>query len=683
MLKKYKHYFSNKDTYFLQHLYGYLLVGCGNAILTIGLYTILITLLGVEYKIAFSISWLAGLVVTYIVNHIWVFKPEQKLKFQHRFGKYLAVYLSSYLISLYLMYLLVESFFIDPILAEFVVIPVIIVINFTGIKYWAMNKSGKPEKIILYLVFAALVLHFFSGIFPISRFESDSMGICNGCYEIIKSGDWGSNFFSYSYDMQAGTYWLIIIFMKLLSLPASVIYSLLSAIFGILCMVLITDILSMILKKDFFIIFIILFLFQEIYSISFYANSAVFAAFFWLLAFDIVYTYEKSWVYPVSVLLLGFAFWCRVDVAFAMIGIFPLLYLKNGFKKTISKSLITGVGTIITGLVLLKISGVNIAGFTHYSSDFAGVITKGNSNLGIINTFSVKSHLGFFSILLAWLLGLGIYKMIRRKEYKLLLFCLPIVIYYVFNSTHVFAAKHLYYNLIYFAIPVIYVLLNSSWKKPFSFGVIILFFAQYLLGWQLQFSAIPWQEKEYSQLYPYPMISKVLNIDVPFRNGIPLDIVLGSGTKIPTSDEIMLSSGIFYSPVMWQNLKIKYKKSFKILDNMIEQKQDVLYLSTSQSSSQFVFNILLENGWEYLPDQSTKFGFDKWHDFKKGDDLVRVYISRFKRDAEDFTKNFNKIEQSEFYHVAIWDWENYLLREELNETATPQANFVYKVSLDY
>jgi hypothetical protein len=162
-----------------------------------------------------------------------------------------------------------------------------------------------------------------------------------------------------------------------------------------------------------------------------------------------------------------------------------------------------------------------------------------------------------------------------------------------------------------------------------------------------------------------------------------LDIVLGSGTKIPTSDEIMLSSGIFYSPVMWQNLKIKYKKSFKILDNMIEQKQDVLYLSTSQSSSQFVFNILLENGWEYLPDQSTKFGFDKWHDFKKGDDLVRVYISRFKRDAEDFTKNFNKIEQSEFYHVAIWDWENYLLREELNETATPQANFVYKVSLDY
>ncbi len=682
MINKIKAYISSMDADFLKHLSGYLLVGSGNAVLTIGIYTILIKFAGIDYKISFSVSWLIGVIATYIINHLWVFKPEEKLKFKLRFGKYIFVYMTSYLASLYLIFLLVENILIDPILAEFIVIPVIVIINFVGIKYWVMNKNSKPEKIVYYVLFGSLLLYFFSGIFPITQFESDSVGICNGCYEIIKTGEWGSNYFSYSYDMQAGTYWFIILFMKLLSLPASVVYSLLSAILGILCMFLTANLLSKILQKDLIIIFLILFLFQEAYTISFYANSAVFAAFFWLLAFDIIYTYDKNWVYPVSVLLLGFAFWCRVDIAFAMTGIFPLLYLKNGFKKTLIKSLITGVGTIITGLVLFKLSGVNIAGFTHYSSDFAGVITKGNSNLGFINTFSVKSHLGFFSILLAGLIVLGIYKLFRRKEFKLLLFSLPIVIYYIFNSTHVFAAKHLYYNLIFFAIPIIYALLNFSWKKVFSLVVVILFFAQYLLGWQLQFSAIPWQEKEYSQLYPYPVILKVLNIDVPVRNGIPVDIVLGSGTKIPTSDEIMLSSGIFYSPVMWQDLKMIYKNSFDYLAEVLDDQQPVFYLSTSQSSSQFVFNVLLEKGWSFIPDNSVKFGFNKWHDFKKDNRIVKVYISNFERDVDDFLLNFGKLEQKEFYHIACWDWENYLLREELNETATPQADFVYRVSLE-
>ncbi|MCF8296639.1 MAG: hypothetical protein K9J13_03760 [Saprospiraceae bacterium] len=544
-------------------------------------------------------------------------------------------------------------------------------------------KKVLNKKLFRLGILIILFLWFFSGVFPITRFEGDSMGICNGCYEIIRTGDWGSNFFSYSYDMQAGTYWFIILFMKLFGLTASVVYSLLSAIFAIGSRLLMSNLLSKILKKDFILISIGLFLFQEIYSIGFYANSTIFAAFFWLLAFNIIYLGEGKWIYPITIFFLAIAFWCRVDVAFAMTGIFPLLWLKNGFKKALISSVVIGVFTAGLGLLMMFLINVNVKGFLQYSS-LGGVTYRSSSDIGFLNIISLKSHFAYFSALVILLIIIGLIFLLKEKRYKLVLLVLiPTTIYYIFNIDFTWAAKHLYYYSIFWAIPVVYAVNYSSKIKIMRLIIVIVFVLQYIVGWQVTFKSLPWQFKDYAVLNPVPEIALLGTFPLPMDKCSEIKLVLGAGTKIPTADEIMLSSGIIYSSVMWHKLKAKYKRCFEMLSEITIKNTSSIYLSTSQSSNQHVFNFLLENGWSYLPDETIKYGSDKWHNFQKDDRMVKVYISNFERDTDDFMKNFAKLGQNEFYHIAIWDWENYMLRENMAEIAEPQADFVYKVFLGY
>ncbi|MCF8296008.1 MAG: hypothetical protein K9J13_00565 [Saprospiraceae bacterium] len=543
-------------------------------------------------------------------------------------------------------------------------------------------KKVLNHKLFRLSILLVMFLWFFSGVFPITRFESDSMGICNGCYEIINSGDWGANFFSYSYDMQAGTYWFIIIFMKLLALPASVVYSILSAIFGILCLILISNLISKILNKDFILILLVLFLFQEVYSISFYANSTVFAAFFWLLTFNIVYSGKGKWVYPIAVILLAVAFWCRVDVAFAMTGILPLLWLKIDLKRAIIISLIIGICTVCLGLLLMYLSNVNIQGFLQYSN-LGGITYRSSSDIGFLNIISLKSHFAFFSALVILLVIIGLFILLREKQFKLvLLILIPTTIYYMFNLNFTWAAKHLYYYSIFWAIPVVYAVHYSLKNKIMRLIIVVVFVLQYLVGWQVNFKSLPWQFKDYAVLYPEPEYTKLVNFPISLSKISEINLVLGSGTKIPTADEMMMSSGLVFSPLMWKNLKTKYKNSFNYLEEQLDMQLPVFYISTSQSSNQHILNVLLENGWSYLPDETAKYGFDKWHDFQKENRIAKVYISNFDRDTDNFMTNFAKLGQSEFHHIAIWDWENYLLRENMAEIAEPVSDFVYEICLE-
>lgn len=122
----------------LMHFTKYSIVGILNAVLTITIYIVLLNVIRFNYLISFTLAWMIGVLFTYVVNFIYVFKPEEKLTFKKRLLKYFLVYLTSYIISAGLLSLLVDYFMFDPVISQFFVIPIIVAINFTGIKYWAL-----------------------------------------------------------------------------------------------------------------------------------------------------------------------------------------------------------------------------------------------------------------------------------------------------------------------------------------------------------------------------------------------------------------------------------------------------------------------------------------------------------------------------------------------------------------
>lgn len=123
----------------IKHFIKYSFVGVANLFFTLVLYIVFLYQLEFRYELAFTLSWLAGVLFTYIINFIWVFKPEEKITFKKRLSKYFLVYFASYLLNMFLLTLFVKYLSIDPLVAQIFILPVVVIINFTGIKYWALR----------------------------------------------------------------------------------------------------------------------------------------------------------------------------------------------------------------------------------------------------------------------------------------------------------------------------------------------------------------------------------------------------------------------------------------------------------------------------------------------------------------------------------------------------------------
>ena len=133
-----KRYSSNKS---IIQFTKYVLVGGTNFITSFGLFLLLYSLLGINYLIVTTLTWIYGILLTYVLNFIWVFKPSEKLEFKKRFPKYFSVYLTSYIINIIILSYLVEKYDLSPIYTQFAIIPLIVLINFFGFKYWSLRSS--------------------------------------------------------------------------------------------------------------------------------------------------------------------------------------------------------------------------------------------------------------------------------------------------------------------------------------------------------------------------------------------------------------------------------------------------------------------------------------------------------------------------------------------------------------
>jgi len=123
----------------MQQFIKYGFVGGLNFVFTALVYWLFLKVLDVSYPISFSISWLAGVILTFFINIRWVFQPSELNNFKRKFFKYIIVYLCSYIVNLALLKIGVDLFSFDPFWYQFALIPIVVIINFTGIKYWALR----------------------------------------------------------------------------------------------------------------------------------------------------------------------------------------------------------------------------------------------------------------------------------------------------------------------------------------------------------------------------------------------------------------------------------------------------------------------------------------------------------------------------------------------------------------
>jgi len=117
-------------------------VGAVNFVFTFILFFLLVEVLNVNYIISLVAVSLLGMFLTYTANHIWVFKLEEKLEFKKRLPKYILAGLLSITLNALVLGYIVENTGSDPFWVQFLLIPLVVVFNFSTAKYWSLRPAS-------------------------------------------------------------------------------------------------------------------------------------------------------------------------------------------------------------------------------------------------------------------------------------------------------------------------------------------------------------------------------------------------------------------------------------------------------------------------------------------------------------------------------------------------------------
>jgi len=122
----------------------YLIVGCLTTLVSIIVYALFTRLFHINYMISNIFSWIISVLFAYIANKKFVFKSkcdsEKDVLIQvYQFFKYR---LFSLVIDILLMYVFVELFNIDDMIAKVIVQIIVIILNYIFSKLFVFKKKN-------------------------------------------------------------------------------------------------------------------------------------------------------------------------------------------------------------------------------------------------------------------------------------------------------------------------------------------------------------------------------------------------------------------------------------------------------------------------------------------------------------------------------------------------------------
>ena len=123
----------------MQEKIRYLLVGALNACFTCAIYVAGLYVFHMQYLVALSAAFLCGLVLTYFLNYVWVFKPQGRFTFRKRFIMYVWSNAATFSVNLLLLHFTVEYLRGDPFLSQMGLMVLLVAANFFIAKYWSLR----------------------------------------------------------------------------------------------------------------------------------------------------------------------------------------------------------------------------------------------------------------------------------------------------------------------------------------------------------------------------------------------------------------------------------------------------------------------------------------------------------------------------------------------------------------
>ncbi len=117
------------------------MVGIINTLTSFSIYYILIAC-NVNYLISNIFAYFISSIIGYILNKTWVFKHKDS-KPINSVIKYYTTYASSFLLSTFLMYILVDIFNISVLLAPVLTLGFTVPYNYIMSKKWTFSSSKK------------------------------------------------------------------------------------------------------------------------------------------------------------------------------------------------------------------------------------------------------------------------------------------------------------------------------------------------------------------------------------------------------------------------------------------------------------------------------------------------------------------------------------------------------------
>lgn len=139
-VKSIKDIFSSKENFVktVKQFIKFGFIGIINTVISLGTYYICVPL-GMDKYWASSLGFVISVINAYIWNAKWVFKGNQE-GFKKTIVKFFATYISTYLLSLLLLYLFVDLGGMNQYLAPIVNTIITMFINFFISKFWTFKK---------------------------------------------------------------------------------------------------------------------------------------------------------------------------------------------------------------------------------------------------------------------------------------------------------------------------------------------------------------------------------------------------------------------------------------------------------------------------------------------------------------------------------------------------------------
>lgn len=119
----------------------FILAGIVNVLLTFSVYIALVSI-ATPYVLANALAWVLGIAFSYFLNSTFVFSKAHCTKSASikQFIFFGAAYSVNCLISSFLLIFLVETSLFDPVRAQYIVIPVIVFLNYAASKLFVFRS---------------------------------------------------------------------------------------------------------------------------------------------------------------------------------------------------------------------------------------------------------------------------------------------------------------------------------------------------------------------------------------------------------------------------------------------------------------------------------------------------------------------------------------------------------------